>query len=233
MKKSYAVSQHSNIQSSKFQAKGIDMKRFLLGMFLVTFSLNTYAFNWPWAEKTEEVYNSVSETLAARGNDENKMVTYHIRDITKREISKGYTPREESLSSDTLAYLQDTLGGLKAEAQIYSDVYLGFDNKNFGKENLSIEGKIITVMLPKIEIIATDIDFGDTVLITKEAGVLTSNKERDELVNNLYNDHKKEMMGNILKGEKNLHEAKANAKNIIKEIIIGKFGADYTVKFAD
>ncbi|MBU0477207.1 DUF4230 domain-containing protein [bacterium] len=209
------------------------MKKILLATAILSFSYNSHAFTWPWnIETKEETTSAIATTIKNKGNKENKVITYEINQIDKKTIDQTIVAEQTDKLSQLTAYIKNTLGGYEAEAQFSTKVLIGFDAKNFTEKNISVDdsNKKIKVSLPDIKVQYIDIDYSNSYIITKKQGVISSSRERDELLNELFSKYRDDIIKASSKNEMAMHEARLNAFEIIKESIEKEKGIEYSIE---
>lgn len=209
------------------------MKKIVLAVAIFSLSYNAAAFTWPWnAETKEATTSSIATTIKSKGNKENKVITYEINQIDKKTIDQSIITEQVDAMSQLTAYIKDTLGGYEAEAQFSTKVLMGFDAKNFTDKNISIDepNKKIKISLPEVKVQYIDIDYNNSYIITKKQGVISSSRERDELLNELFSKYRDDIIKTSSKNETAIHEAKMSAFEIIKESIEKEKGIGYSIE---
>lgn len=209
------------------------MKKLILAVAIFSISHNVSAFTWPWNAETKEATTSaIATTIKSKGNKENKVITYEINQIDKKTIDQSTVTEQTDTVSQLTAYVKDTLGGYEAEAQFSTKVLIGFDAKDFTDKNILTdeENKKIKVSLPEVKVQYVDIDYNNSYIITKKQGIISSSRERDELLNELFSKYRDDIIKTSSRNENAMHEAKISAFEIIKESIEKEKGTGYSIE---
>ena len=199
-------------------------------LFLTALIFQSANAKWFWEDKTEEVQTNTFKVVKSSADREGKLISYSITDISKRVLTKKTISKDKSFVGEFKAYFDNYLKGMEAEAQIYTKVNLGIDLSKLKSGDIIVKDKKIIVNLPAIEIISAEIDFANSVIMTKESGILNSNKVRDDFLQELFMIHKAEIKRNVLSRENTIDQARDSASETIKNILLQKFDKSYKIE---
>ncbi|MBY0430642.1 MAG: DUF4230 domain-containing protein [Rhodospirillales bacterium] len=168
----------------------------------------------------------------SEGIQQSKIITYTVKDITKTKSSNKIKPNDDSLLEKIRSGMAN-LGSLQEfEAQIITLVHLGADLKTLKLDDIKVDGKNINISLPKIEVIATELDTKNSILISKKEGVFVSNEATAAFLQNMFEQHKINISHSAINNNDNVKKTKEGLEDTLKRLITKKLGNDYEISFS-
>lgn len=159
--------------------------------------------------------------------DHRKLITYEDKEL-KKVVSK--TTTDDALFN--------FFSGQEYTAQIYSLVYLGADLSALEPAHVTASDChilssecIVTVKLPPIEVISTELDLHNSVIVHQSEGILVSKEMTATFIQNMFAQHKKQIEAEAIGSKDNVAAARRNLMSALKDIILKEVGDGTSVVF--
>ena len=215
------------------------MKSLLFAVVLVSSLVGaasqSWACIWPFCPDPDAVRKTVHQALSEKGRDESRLVSYSVKHNAKvRSKTESEKSSDDSFWKRVGDGISDGLYGTSYEAIIISDVHLGVDLSKIKPGDIVVDGDVVTITLPEVEVIATELNLEGSGFTEADEGLLVSNKDTRDSIRKIFSDHKNSAEKEVMANEDNIRRARESAKKAILSILkIATETEDLDVNFSD